>query len=150
MLQTKTKRSFVVYIETKYLNSRSGTLFIFNFRNRDEFEALMHEWKKHTVDFASDDDVKQWVKVLNALSERITDKYATNYFELTSSLFTNEFVVFTQMASSLLALSMTHEYMVEIKHEIKELTQGIEEFAEAAGISLDADDESVLGKFRKD
>ena len=110
----------------------------------------MHEWKKHTVDFASDDDVKQWVKVLNALSERITDKYATNYFELTSSLFTNEFVVFTQMASSLLALSMTHEYMVEIKHEIKELTQGIEEFAEAAGISLDADDESVLGKFRKD
>ena len=139
-----------MYIETKSLNHKNGTIFIFNFRTKEEFEALIHEWRKHSVDCVSDDDVKQWAKVINTLSDRVSDKYAKEQVELTSSLFASEFVIFAQISASLLALSTTNEYMVEIKNEIKELTDGIEEFAEAAGISLDADDESVLGKFRKD
>ena len=139
-----------MYIETKNLNHNNGTIFILNFRTKEEFEALIHEWRKHSVDCISDDDAKQWARVINTLSDRVSDKYAKEQVELTSSLFASEFVIFAQISASLLALSTTNEYMVEIKNEIKELTDGIEEFAETAGISLDADDESVLGKFRKD
>ena len=92
-----------MYITSYKRSGRSEPLFIFRFYNEADLESAVQSWLTH-VDALSDEKDRQYFRELvTKIRNRADSKYAAEAYALSSSLFYDEFVRFSDYLAVLLA-----------------------------------------------
>ena len=94
-----------MYITAYKRSGRYEPLFIFRFINEEDLECSTKLWLRHAETLEDEEDIKRFRELVGKIKTRADAQYATENSALSSSLFYDEFVRFSDYTAALLCCS---------------------------------------------
>lgn len=127
-----------MYITSYKRSGRSEPLFIFRFKDDRDLECTVQSWLVHADGLSDEKDKQRFNELVTKIQNRADSKYTTEDSALSSSLFYDEFVYFSDYLAYLLGCAIPFSELNEMQELIQNTSWRMQQLQDIYDVFLNA------------